>query len=142
MQSASTCTVLLIEDDPEQLALWSSALRNCSAHYTVFEAASSQEGLELFRHQEVDCVVLDLDLSTSSGFQFLLELVPNRKRPEIAVVILTRIHSPALEYVSLENGAQAYLIKQGTSADALDKAIQNAVTAVASSLGKTPKVCS
>jgi hypothetical protein len=37
--------------------------------------------------------------------------------------------------MSLENGAQAYLIKQGSSADALDKAIQKAVTAVASALG-------
>ncbi len=44
--------------------------------------------------------------------------------------------------MSLENGAQAYLVKQQTSADALDTAIQKAVTAVAFALGKTPKVCS
>jgi CheY-like chemotaxis protein len=141
-ESTSRCTVVLIEDNPKELEFWSSALRNCSAHYSVLEASGSQEGLKLLRQQEVDCVVLDLDLSTSSGFQFLLELVPNRTRPEIAVVILTRIHSPAMEYVSLENGAQAYLVKQRTSADTLDKAIQKAVTAVASALGKEAKVCS
>ena len=139
---AVTCTVLLIEDDPEQLVFWSSALRTCSAHYSVLEAASGQEGRELLRHQEVDCVVLDLDLSESSGFQFLLDLVPNRNRPEIAVLILTRLQNPTLENMSLENGAQAYLVKQQTSADALDKAIQTAVTAVASAQGKRPKVCS
>ena len=126
--SASTCTVLLIEDDPEQLAFWSSALKNCSSHYSVLEAASGQEGLELLRHHQVDCVVLDLDLSSSSGFQFLLDVVPNRNRPEIAVLIFTRLQNPTLERMSLENGAQAYLIKQGSSADALDKAIQKAVT--------------
>ena len=141
MQSASTCTILLIEDDPKQLQFWSNALRNCSAHYSVLEASCGQEGFELLRHQEVDCVVLDLDLSTSSGFQFLLELVPNRNRPEIAVLIFSRLQNPTLASMSLENGAQAYLVKQQTSADALDKAIQKAVTAVASRLGTTPKVC-
>lgn len=142
MQSASSCTVLLIDDEPKDLQFWSSALRSCSAHYSVLEAASGQEGLELLRHQEVDCVILDLDLPSSSGFQFLLDLVPNRKQPEIAVLIFTRFQNPTLATILLENGAQAYLIKQQTSADALDKAIQKAVAAVASALGKNPKVCS
>ena len=140
--SASTCTILLIDDDPKQLEFWSSALRNCSAHYSVLEAKSGQEGLELLSHEEVDCVVLDLDLSGSSGFQFLLDLVPNRNRPEIAVLIFTRLQNPTLANMSLENGAQAYLVKQQTSADALDKAVKKAVTAVASALGKRTKVCS
>jgi CheY-like chemotaxis protein len=140
--SASTCTILLIDDDPKQLGFWSSALRNCSAHYSVLEAKSGQEGLELLSHEEVDCVVLDLDLSGSSGFQFLLDLVPNRNRPEIAVLIFTRLQNPTLANMSLENGAQAYLVKQQTSADTLDKAIQKAVTTVASALGKRTKVCS
>ena len=100
------------------------------------------DGLELLRLQEADCVLLDLDLSGSSGFQFLFDLVPNRHRPEIAVLIFTRLRNPTLTNMALENGAQAYLIKQGTSPAALDKAIQKAVTAVASGLGKTAKVCS
>ena len=140
--SASTCTILLIDDDPKQLEFWSSALRNCSAHYSVLEAKSGQEGLELLSHEEVDCVVLDLDLSGSSGFQFLLDLVPNRNRREIAVLIFTRLQNPTLANMSLENGAQAYLVKQQTSADALDKAVKKSVTAVASALGKRTKVCS
>jgi len=138
---AFTCTVLLIEDDPGELAFWSNALKECPSHYSVLEATTGEEGLELLRHHEVDCIVLDLDLSTSSGFQFLLDLVPNRSRPEIAVLILTRLQSSILEKMSLDNGAQAYLVKQQTSADALDKVIQNAVNVVASVLGKSPKRC-
>jgi len=65
----------------------------------------------------------------------LLDVVPNRNRPEIAVLIFTRLQNPTLERMSLENGAQAYLIKQGSSADALDKAIQKAVTTVVSARG-------
>jgi CheY-like chemotaxis protein len=139
--NASTCTVLLIEDDPEELALWSSALRSCSTHYSVLEAANSQEGLDLLKHQSVDCVIVDLDLSISSGFHVLLELIPNRYRPEVAVIILTRLRNPTLANISLENGAQAYLVKKQTSAHSLDKEIQRAMTSVALILGKSSKVC-
>ena len=140
--SSSACRVLLIEDDPEQLAFWSVALRNCASHYSVLEVAGGQEGLELLLHQKVDCVVLDLDLSTSSGFQVLLDIVPDRKRPKTAVLIFTRLQNPTLAQMSLENGAQAYLLKQNTSPDILDKAIHKAMTSVASVLGENPKVCS
>ena len=140
--SASACTVLLIEDDPEQLTYWSSVLRNCPAHYSVLEAASGQEGLELLRRQTPDCVVLDLDLSDSSGFSVLFDLVPERNRPQIAVVILTRLNYPSLAEMALHSGAHAYLMKQNTSAEALDEAIQKAMASVATSLGKKPKVCS
>ena len=140
--NASTCTVLLIEDDPAQLVYWSTALRNCSSHYSVLEAISGHAGLALLRQHQVDCIILDLDLSDSSGFQFLLDVVPDRYRPQIAVLIFTRLQNPTLEKLSLENGAQAYLIKQHTSAHALDKAIQKAEGVVASALGKRAKVCS
>ena len=140
--SASSCTVLLIEDDPGDLEFWSYALKNCSSHYTVLEASNGQEGLELFRHHEVDCIVLDLDLSASSGFQVLLDFVPDRRRPEIAVLILSRLSNPTLAKMALENGAQAFLIKQNTSADALDEAIKKAMTSVATARGEKPKVCS
>jgi CheY-like chemotaxis protein len=132
LTNTTTCTVLLIEDEPADLAFWSSALRTCASQYSVLEATSDQEGLELLEQHKVDCVVLDLDLSATSGFQLLLELVPNRHRPEIAVLILTHLWNPTLAQMSLDNGAQAHLIKDRTSADALDNAIQNAVTAVAS----------
>ena len=95
----------------------------------------------MLRHQSVDCVVLDLDLSAASGFAFLLELIPNRQRPQIAVIVLTRIRNPTLAEASLSNGAQAYLVKQQTSPEALDKAIKKVVTAVASALGKPVKIC-
>jgi CheY-like chemotaxis protein len=130
--NASTCTVLLIEDEAEQLAFWSNALRSCASQYSVLEATTDQEGLELLVQHKIDCVILDLDLSATSGFQLLLDLVPNRHRPEIAVLILTHLWNPTLAQLSIDNGAQAHLIKGRTSADSLDRAIQHAVTAVAS----------
>jgi CheY-like chemotaxis protein len=139
--AASTCTVLLIEDDPEDLEFWSRKLRNCPSNYSVLEASSCQKAFELLRHQKVDCVVLDLDMSASSGLSVLFELVPDRDCPQIAVVILTRLPYSNLGEIALRYGAQAYLVKQRTSADTLDKAIQNAMTSVATMNERSPKDC-
>lgn len=82
-------------------------------------------------HPKVDCVVLDLDMDDSSGFEVLLHLIPDRKRPEIAVVVLTRLKNPILQETVLHHGAQACLVKQCTSAGDLDGAIQKAIVSVA-----------
>jgi DNA-binding NarL/FixJ family response regulator len=76
-------------------------------------------------------VLLDLDMP-ESGFQALLDLVPDRKRPEIAVVILTRLVHPTLSEMAKHNGALAYLVKQHTSSEELDTVIQRAISSVKS----------
>ena len=79
----------------------------------------------------VDCVLLDLDMPVS-GFHALLELIPDRTRPPIAVIILTHLNHPNLFEMAKHNGAQACLLKQATSANDLDLAIQEAIASVKS----------
>ena len=131
-ESASTTTVLFIDDNPDDLAVWAEGLETCPSHYSVLKATSEQAALVLFKDQHVDCVVLDLDLPQSSGFELLFQFVPDRDHPRIAVIILTRLRNPALHQMTLDNGAQAYLVKTGTSPQDLDRAIQQALAAVAS----------
>jgi len=139
---SSSATVLMIDDNPEDLEYWSKLLRVSSSNYSILKAQRVRAGLDLCQYQKIDCVIVDLDMGDSSGFEVLLTLIPDRKRPEIAVVVLTRLRNPSLHETVLYHGAQAYLVKQLTSADALDKAIQRAVTSVASKLNeRLPKDC-
>ena len=130
-ESAST-TVLFVDDNPEDLTVWADALATCSSRYSVLKVTSGEAALALFNDRHIDCVVLDLDLPQSSGFELLFQLVPRRDHPRVAVIILTRLRNPVLHQMSLDNGAQAYLVKPGTSAQDLDLAIQQALAAVAS----------
>jgi CheY-like chemotaxis protein len=125
----SSTTVLFIDDDAEDLQHWSNALHDVSPSYSILKALNGQAGLDLCRYQKVDCVVLDLDLP-DSGFKVLFDLIPDRTRPKIAVVMLTRLHHPVLHEMALHNGAQACLIKQLTTATTLDEAIRKAVASV------------
>ena len=129
---ATTTTVLFIDDNDEDLKYWGEGLKNYSSHnYTVLDASSGEAGLELCRSERIDCVVLDLDMP-ESGFYVLFNLVRDRTRPQIAVVILSHLLLPNLLEMAKQNGAQACLVKQDTSAADLDNAIQKAVASVRS----------
>ncbi len=129
--STTLTTVLVIDDDEEQRKYWCEVLKNSAHNYTVLEASNGQSGLELCRSQRVDCIVLDLDMR-ESGFYVLFDLIRDRTRPQIAVVILTHLLAPNVLEMAKHNGAQACLAKQTTSAQDLENAIQYAVAAVRS----------
>ena len=124
-------TVLIIDDNDGDRRYWCEALKHSVHNYTVLEASKGQLGLDLCRSQRVDCIVLELDMP-ESGFYVLFDLIRDRTRPQIAVVILTHLLAPNLLEMAKNNGAQVCLVKQATSAQDLENAIQNALAAVRS----------
>ena len=122
-------TVLIIDDNYNDRKYWSDALRSPSFHYSVLEASNDEEGLNILRNEKVDCVVLDFDMPMC-GYFTLVELVPDRERPKIPVVILTCLVHPVLSELTKHNGAQDWLVKQHTSPEDLDHAIQKAIDSV------------
>lgn len=119
--------VLFIDDDPADLAHWSRVLRDRSPLYSVSTASDGESGFHLYQSQNVDCVVLDLDLPDCSGFEVLFRLVRNRNCPSVGVVVLTHLTYHHLHEMVVHNGAHACLVKQCTSAEELDRAIQGAI---------------
>ena len=124
-------TVLILDDDSRDLAFWATGLRSSSSGLSVLEATSIEESLDICRKRKLDCVVLDLDLASSSGFELLTQLIPDPKHPKVAVVILTRLTSRYLHEVAISLGARACLVKQWTSPPQLSESVQKAITAVA-----------
>lgn len=123
--------VLIVDGFKDDQDYWKHRLELfSSSSYLVLQAAQGALGVEFCRAQKVDCVVLELDLPDMSGFEVLVELVPNVHRPQIPVVVLTRLHSQDLLELALKNGAQASLLKSRASGDVLDQAIQRAIAAV------------
>ena len=56
------------------------------------------------------------DMPDMHGFEVLFDFIPNRKLPQVAVVVLTRLSYSDLHNIVLHNGAQACLVKARTSA--------------------------
>jgi signal transduction histidine kinase/DNA-binding NarL/FixJ family response regulator len=126
-----TTAILLIDGSKDQRAYWAKELKRCSPDYEIFEAPDGPSGLDMYRSRRIDCVVLELSLPDQSGFKTLMELVPNGKRPQIAVVVLTLMTHLGVWEIAKQNGAYVCLSKKATSGDDLNKAIQRAVGLVA-----------
>jgi CheY-like chemotaxis protein len=123
-QSTVPATVLVIDDNEDDLKQWSDSLRRASSNYNVLEASSASAALDLCGSRPVDCVVLDLDMP-ESGFHVLLQLVPR-----LPIIVLTHLPHPNLFEMAKHNGAQDCLLKQSTSIQDLDRAIQQGIAAV------------
>ena len=137
-RSSTHDTVLFIDDHSEDLGSWSNRLQKCSSRYAVVTVSSAEGALVFLRHQRVDCVVLDLDVPQSSGFELLLALIPDRQHPRIPVIVLTRVRNPALHRMTLENGAHACSVKEGTSPQDLDNAIQHGIVMIPATMNDGP----
>ena len=123
----STKTVLFIDDETESRQYWLGELKRVSPDYTILEAVDGQSGLHICRNEKVDCVVLDLDLPDTSGFEILLSIRDDRNLRQIPVVVLTRIPSPVIHDLTRENGAKTCLSKRHTSAFTLADAVKRAM---------------
>ncbi len=127
-------TVLIIDDNYHDRKHWSNALRGPSFNYLVLEAPDADDGRKILQNQKVDCVLLDFDMPLC-GFFTLIELVPDRERPNIAVIMLTCLVHPLWSELTKQNGAQAWLVKQHTSTEILHHAIHKAIGSVKSLRG-------
>jgi CheY-like chemotaxis protein len=130
-----TISVLLIDSSKKQRTYWAEQLKSCSPDYQIFEAFDRPSGLALFRSHRIDCVVLELALPEQSGIETLVDLVPDARRPHVAVVVLTLMIHRGVWELAKQNGAYACLAKPFTTGEDLDKAIQRAVASV----GQMPK---
>ena len=129
-------SVLLIDGNAADRAFYADGLKSCSADYQIIRATEGQSGLDLYRRsRRIDCVVLELALPDGSAFEVLVDLIPIVHRPNVAVIVLTRFGYRGLWELAKQNGAYACFLKQHTSGDVLDKAIQRAVAFV----GRMPK---
>lgn len=134
-QSDNQTSILFIDDSASDRTTWRHELTRCSSDYTIVEAWDMQSGMDLYRSQRFDCVVLEIGLPNEEGFKTLPRLIPLVSRPHIAVIVLTRIATRGVLELSRRNGAYACLAKQHATGENLHRAIQRAIALV----GQLPK---
>lgn len=123
-------TILVIDGNFQECESYVQYLRASSSPYDVVQAATGRSGLDLCARQPIDCVVLEIDLPDMSGFEVLAKLVPHASHPEIAVIVLTRLHNHFLLELAIKNGAQAALDRNMVSGELLERTILRAIARV------------
>lgn len=82
-------TVLLIEPEIYSAELYTEALRAINAN--VRHVGSSQDALDALDSNLPDCIVLELDIRSHNGFEFLYEFCSQEDWAGVPIVIHTSI---------------------------------------------------
>jgi CheY-like chemotaxis protein len=108
-KTAAETVVLIVEDDPDQLAL--AELRVGMARYQVRTAASAKALLQALKEGAPDLLLLDVMLPDGDGFDILASLRKHPAHALLPVIMLTIRDEPADIHKGLAFGADGYVTK-------------------------------
>jgi signal transduction histidine kinase len=129
--AATPLTILIVDDSPEDRAVYIRLLSQDRRHeYRFLETDSGEEGLRLGREERPDCLLLDYRLPDLDGLEFLARLTAETGDDPLPVIVLTGQGSESVAVQAMKSGAQDYLLKGAISAEALFRAVANAVEKV------------
>ena len=108
-------TVLLIDDDKDDLELLQEALKMADVSHQIIEACDGEEGLqkldELMANESLPClIVLDVNMPKLDGRETFLAIKSNKKLCAIPIVIFSTSTS-LLDRTFFERHNTAYFIK-------------------------------
>jgi two-component system, cell cycle response regulator DivK len=103
------CTILVIEDNPVNMRLVRLILR--TQGYTVCEAATGQEALNLLETEMPGLILLDMQLPGMDGFTLAARLKGDPRTDAIPLVAVTALAMKGDAERVLAAGCDAYLPK-------------------------------
>jgi DNA-binding response OmpR family regulator len=98
--------VLLVDDEPTILETVENKLRK--EGYSVFTAATAEDGMRLYRQAKPDLLILDVMLPQRSGFDLCKAV---RKDSRVPIIFLTARASEGDRVAGFELGADDYVVK-------------------------------
>jgi len=98
--------ILIVDDDPTNLALVRFLLK--SNEYEPVVAADGEEGLEKFKVERPDLIVLDIEMPKKDGYTFLTELKRIQTK-SIPVIMLTS--KEQFQDIFKMEGVSDYIVK-------------------------------
>ena len=91
--------ILFIDDDPDDLEMYSESMRNADASVIIEEASSGIDALEYLNKAKVynnlpSLIVLDINMPVMGGKETLVEIKKDKVLQNIPVVIFSTASSP------------------------------------------------
>lgn len=124
-------TLLIVDDSLEDCDLYRRyLLRDQTYHYKIVTAESGQQGLALWQQHQPDAVLLDYRLSDLDGLEFLEQLRLKTRQLFLPVIVITGQGNETIAVQAMKAGAQDYLVKEKTTPEVLQLAINKAIATI------------
>jgi PAS domain S-box-containing protein len=118
-------SILIVDDADSDRLTYSRYLQSDSEKtYRIIEAATLEEGLELWRSQKPDIILLDLNLPDGNGLGFLEAINVDRSWENVPVIVLTGSGDEKKALQAIKLGATDYLVKGDLTAKSLSTAVK------------------
>lgn len=105
-------TILVIDDQKDNLTVIQAILKNYMSGCTVHTAESGAEGLELAARYQPDTILLDIIMPGMDGYEVCELLKLDQRTAHIPVIMLTAIKTDTDSRIKgLESGADAFFSK-------------------------------
>ncbi|BAY85793.1 multi-sensor hybrid histidine kinase [Calothrix parasitica NIES-267] len=119
--------VLVVDDSLEDREIYRRYLEQDNKNsYTILEAESGEEGLELSAHN-IDAVLLDFMLPDFDGLELLRELKAKPHLRNLPIILLTGHGDETIAVKAIKAGAQDYLVKGKITSQGLRFAVDSAI---------------
>jgi len=102
----STSTILIVDDEPQIRRVMRTSLS--SNGYSVIEARSGEEALEVVRKERPELVLLDVNMPGIGGLEVCREI---REQSDVAIIMLTVRNTEQDKVLALDAGADDYVVK-------------------------------
>ena len=123
-ETSDRITVFLVDDVPELRELIRYGLEADDDFAVVGEAGDGAAAIEGIFETRPSAVLLDLSMPGMDGLEAIPEI--RRRRPGIAIVILSGFSASRMERKARERGADAY-VEKGTPMNDLRQVVREAV---------------
>ncbi|MEK6640448.1 MAG: response regulator [Nitrospirota bacterium] len=118
--------VLVIQDNPQEMALLREALTNFTNPPILVEHADRLSvALSYLAVREFDAILLDLNLPDSAGLDTFARV--HARAPELPVVIFTDPNAEPLAILAVQSGAQDYVLKGPYNGGVIYRSLRTAV---------------
>ncbi|WP_027254960.1 PAS domain S-box protein [Planktothrix agardhii] len=112
--------ILIVDDAESDRVSYVRYLQSDSERsYRIIEAETLEEGLQLWRSQQPDVVLLDINLPDGDGLEFLEEIGTERLINRLPVIMLTGMGDERIAVRAMKLGATDYLVKGDVTAVSL-----------------------
>jgi DNA-binding response OmpR family regulator len=105
-------SILCIDDDKAMHVLLESQLE--ISGYQGLHAMSGEEAFKILTEQQVDLILLDINMPSMDGFQFLEHLKKGASTMDMPVIFLSSLSRENLKVKGLERGADDFIVKPFT----------------------------
>lgn len=125
MNGKNKIPILHLEDNKADSNLIQKYLEDSSIRYDYTNTTSLRKGIEITQQRNIAVILLELNLSDSTGFKTLTNLL--EQGPFLPIIVITGTNNEIIGNQSVKAGAQDFLVKGQFDGKLLGRAIRYAI---------------